>query len=176
MNRSKEDRMPLRMDQGKLAVQKALVALAVLLVAPCAMAAQSYRVVKIADGDTLTALSADLQQVKCRLYGIDAPEKKQAFGQASKLSLAQLSFGRTARIDIVGHDRYGRAICRVAVDGVDVNKEQIARGMAWMYRDYASDIAYSQAESGAQVRRIGIWQDARPVPPWDFRRKKSRKT
>lgn len=150
-------------------VVKWVAAIAVCL-APYAMAAQAYRVVKIADGDTLTALGADLQQVKCRLYGIDAPEKKQAFGHASKLSLAELSFGRTALIDIVGRDRYGRAICRVAVAGVDVNKEQIARGMAWMYREYARDSAYSDAESAAQGRRVGIWRDARPVPPWTFRK------
>lgn len=147
-----------------------LVLVMAIGLAPCALAAQAYRVVKIADGDTLTALDANLQQVKCRLYGIDAPEKKQAFGQASKLSLAELSFGRTALIDIVGRDRYGRAICRVAVAGVDINKEQIARGMAWMYRDYAKDASYSDAETAAQARRIGIWRDARPVPPWAFRR------
>lgn len=129
-----------------------------------------YRVVKIADGDTLTALSEQNRQLKCRLYGIDAPEKRQAFGQASKISLAQLAFGRSAQIDIVGRDRYGRAICRVAVAGVDVNKEQIARGMAWMYRQYADDRAYSDAESVAQARRIGIWIEAQPVPPWTFRK------
>ena len=126
--------------------------------------------VKIADGDSLTALSPSLQQLKCRLYGIDAPEKKQAFGQASKLSLAQLSFGRTAHIDIVGRDRYGRSLCRIAVAGVDVNKEQLVRGMAWMYRRYAKDRSYSDAESKAQSRRVGIWHEARPVPPWDFRK------
>jgi len=149
---------------------KVLALLAACCCSSWASGAQAYRVVKIADGDTLTALSADLQQVKCRLYGIDAPEKKQAFGQASKLSLAELSFGRTALIDIVGRDRYGRAICRVAVAGIDVNKEQIARGMAWMYREYAKDSAYSDAESAAQARRVGIWRDARPVPPWTFRK------
>ena len=133
-----------------------------------------YQVVGVSDGDTLTALSASRERLKCRLYGIDAPEKKQAFGQASKLSLSQLSFGRTAQIDVVGRDRYGRAICKIAVAGVDVNKEQIARGMAWMYRRYASDRSYSDAELKAQSRRVGIWRESQPVPPWDFRRKTRR--
>ena len=133
-------------------------------------AAETYWVVGVSDGDTLTALSATRRRLKCRLYGIDAPEKKQAFGQASKLSLSALSYGRSANIDIVGRDRYGRAICKIAVAGVDVNKEQIARGMAWMYRQYASDRTYSDAEMRAQSRRIGIWRDTQPVPPWDFRR------
>ena len=132
--------------------------------------AQSYRIVGVSDGDTLTALSASRRQLKCRLYGIDAPEKKQAYGQASKLSLAALSYGRPARIDVVGRDRYGRAICRVAVGGVDINREQIVRGMAWMYRQYTDDLDYSQAEATARVRRIGIWGDIEPVPPWAFRK------
>lgn len=154
----------------KLKLIEVLVSAVAVCLSASAIAAQSYRVVKIADGDTLTALSENMQQVKCRLYGIDAPEKKQAYGQASKLSLAQLSFGRSAQIDIVGRDRYGRSICRVAVGGVDVNKEQIARGMAWMYRQYADDRAYSDAEMAAQTRRVGIWREAQPVPPWAFRR------
>lgn len=154
----------------KLKFFEVLVLVNAVCLSPCAGAAQFYRVVKIADGDTLTALSAANRQLKCRLYGIDAPEKKQAFGQASKLSLAQMSFGRSAQIDIVGRDRYGRSICRVAVGGVDVNKEQIARGMAWMYRQYADDRAYSDAEMAAQARRVGIWREAQPVPPWAFRR------
>jgi micrococcal nuclease len=152
---------------------KVLLALAACCMASQGFAkqeAQAYRVVKIADGDTLTALSTSNEQIKCRLYGIDAPEKKQAFGQASKLSLAQLSFGRSAQIEIVGRDRYGRSICRIAVAGVDVNKEQIVRGMAWMYRQYAKDRAYSDAETTAQARRIGIWREAQPVPPWTFRK------
>lgn len=141
-----------------------------------ASASAQFLVVGIADGDTLTALSASRERVKCRLYGIDAPEKKQAFGQASKLSLSELSFGRTAQIDIVGRDRYGRAICKIAVAGLDVNKEQIARGMAWMYRRYASDRSYSDAELQAQTRRVGIWRDTQPVAPWEFRRKIVRRT
>ncbi|MEJ7806288.1 MAG: thermonuclease family protein [Telluria sp.] len=155
------------------------VILAAVVSAPASQAAANgapYRVVGISDGDTLTALSADRERLRCRLYGIDAPEKRQAFGQASKLSLAELSFGRTAQIDIVGRDRYGRALCKIAVAGVDVNKEQIARGMAWMYRRYANERSYSDAEQRAQARRVGIWIEAQPVAPWEFRRKGWRRT
>lgn len=133
-------------------------------------AAAVYRVVGVADGDTLTALGDGRERIKCRLYGIDAPEKKQAYGQASKASLAALSFGRRAVIDVVGRDRYGRSLCKVEVAGLDVNREQIARGMAWMYRRYASERDYSDAETAAQAHRLGIWRDADPVAPWEFRR------
>jgi endonuclease YncB( thermonuclease family) len=148
-----------------------IVLMAGMAAAQAGSGGAAYLIVGVSDGDTLTALSASQERVKCRLYGIDAPEKKQAFGQASKLSLSQLSFGRSATIDIVGRDRYGRAVCKVAVAGVDVNKEQLLRGMAWMYRRYAKDPGYSDAEGRAQSRRVGIWRDEQPVPPWDFRRK-----
>lgn len=132
--------------------------------------ARLYRVVGVADGDTLTAFAPGQRQLKCRLYGIDAPEKRQAFGQASKMSLAELTFGREAEIEIVDRDRYGRSVCRIAVGGRDINREQIARGMAWMYRQYARDQDYSEAELIARTRRIGIWREAEPTPPWAFRK------
>jgi micrococcal nuclease len=146
-----------------------------MMVAMSAQAASAYRVVGIADGDTLTALANGRERVKCRLYGIDAPEKKQAYGQASKASLAALAFGRSAMIDVVGRDRYGRALCKVAVNGLDVNREQIARGMAWMYRRYASDPQYSDAEMAAQAHRLGVWRDSDPVAPWEFRRSRNKR-
>lgn len=142
------------------------------LVLPAFAASDIYRVVGVSDGDTLTAYHDHRGRIKCRLYGIDAPEKKQAYGQASKASLAALSFGRSAAIDVVGRDRYGRSVCKVAVGGVDVNREQLARGMAWMYRQYTSDRQYSEAEADAQLRRMGVWRDNGPVPPWEFRRRK----
>lgn len=145
------------------------------MLSPYANGASVYRVIGVADGDTLTALSNDRERVKCRLYGIDAPEKKQAYGQASKASLAALSFGRSAVIDVMGHDRYGRALCKVQVNGLDINREQIARGMAWMYRQYARDAAYSDAEMAARAHGLGVWRDSDPVPPWDFRRQRSSK-
>lgn len=148
--------------------------LAGLLALPDARAQEQYLIVGVADGDTLTALGGGRRQLKCRLYGIDAPEKKQAYGQASKASLAALTFGRSAAIEIVDRDRYGRAVCKVTVGGLDVNREQLARGMAWMYRQYTRERDYSDAEALAQVRQIGVWRDSDPVPPWDFRRKSRR--
>lgn len=134
--------------------------------------AQPYTVVGISDGDTVKVLSDDKREVKCRLYGIDAPEKNQAFGQASKQSLSDLIYRRVVDVKIVDQDRYGRSVCQISLNGVDVNREQIVRGMAWMYRRYCDDPSYNQAEANAKAKRVGLWSDDRPTPPWDFRKLK----
>lgn len=94
-------------------------------------------VIAISDGDTLTVLSDDRQQVKVRLAEIDAPEKQQAFGTRSRQSLGELCHEKHAEVRVVDVDRYGRTVGRVACDGTDANEAQVRRGMAWVYDRYA---------------------------------------
>ncbi len=96
------------------------------------------KVVKIADGDTLTLLVNE-QQLKIRLSDIDTPERKQPFGTKAKEALSELAFGKQARVVEVTKDRYGRIVGRVYMDGVDVNRELVAQGFAWVYRKYSND-------------------------------------
>lgn len=131
--------------------------------------AAPFRVVGVSDGDTITVVDAQDRVIKCRLYGIDAPEKRQAFGARSKESLSELTYQRSADIEVTGLDRYGRSICKVFVNGVDVNREQLARGFAWMYRRYTVDASYAAAELAARSAARGLWRDASPVAPWEFR-------
>ena len=138
------------------------------------------RIVSISDGDTVTLLDANLQQHKIRLSGIDAPEKRQPFGNRSRLHLGTLVFGKHVTADCPKTDRYKRAVCRIEVDGVDANLAQIEAGMAWHYKAYAREQSpadqwrYAKAEDRAREARQGLWGDRAPVAPWDFR--KTRKT
>lgn len=136
--------------------------------------AQSYHVVGVTDGDTLNALDMNNRQLTCRLYGIDAPERKQPFGQVAKMTLSRLTFNRKVSIEFLGRDRYRRDICKIKIAGVDVNREMIAKGMAWMYRRYTSDSAYSAAEDAARIGRLGVWVDQQPTPPWEFRHRRKK--
>lgn len=129
------------------------------------------KVVAVADGDTITVLK-DLQQVKIRLTEIDAPEKKQAFGNRSKQSLSDLCFGRTATLADKGKDRYGRTLARVTCDGVDANAEQVKRGMAWVYDRYVTDKSLYSVQDAARAGHLGLWHDEHPVPPWEWRKAK----
>lgn len=133
------------------------------------------KVVGISDGDTITVLDGSKVQHKIRLAGIDAPEKSQAFGDHSKQHLSDLVFGKTVTVDWNKTDKYGRTVGKVIVNGQDANLSQLQAGLAWHYKQYekeqsASDrSSYAQAEIDARTRRIGLWRDATPIPPWDFR-------
>ena len=126
-------------------------------------------VVSISDGDTLTVLNTNKQQVKIRLVEIDAPESKQAFGTQSKQSLADLCFQKPSVVADQGLDKYKRTLGRIKCNGVDANAEQVKRGMAWAYRQYLTDQTIANLEETAKKERIGLWADDEPTPPWEFR-------
>lgn len=130
----------------------------------------SGKVVGIADGDTLTVLTDSKKQHKIRLAEIDAPEKHQPFGTKSKQFLSDLYFGKEAEVFPRVKDRYQRIVARVKRGGVDANAEQVNRGMAWVYRRYAKDHDLYVLEQAAKVEKRGLWADASPTPPWQWRR------
>ena len=132
------------------------------------------RVVRVADGDTLTILDAANAQHKIRLYGIDAPEKSQAFGQKSKQHLSSLVFGKDISVKVHNTDRYGRTVGTVFIDGRDVNLEMLKAGLAWHYKYYDSTPAYAAAESAARAAKLGLWQDKNPINPYEFRKGNTR--
>lgn len=158
------------------------------LATPLAIATEfTCRVIRIADGDTLTCLTASKKQERIRLRGIDAPERKQPFGQRSRQNLSDLAYGKSATIRWSKRDRWKRVIGAVWVEPsdcpgcghtLDVGRAQLATGMAWWFRRYANEQpleerhAYEFEESEARARSIGLWQSQAPIPPWDWRRKR----
>ena len=110
------------------------------------------------------------QTLKVRLAEIDAPEKAQPFGARSKAHLASLCFGRTAQLRAQTLDRYGRTVARVWCDGVDANAEQVRVGLAWAYERYLKDERLRVAQEAAREAQRGLWADAEPVAPWEWRR------
>jgi micrococcal nuclease len=152
-------------------MKKMILASAVVLAfsASCAHAEQ-LRVIAVSDGDTVKVLSSDNRQMKCRLHGIDAPESSQSHGQASKASLSDMIYRKTVDVEVVDRDQYGRSVCRIFLNGVDVNKVQIQRGFAWWYSRYSKDSSYGQAQDAARQQRLGLWAMPNPTPPWAFRK------
>lgn len=127
------------------------------------------RVVGVHDGDTLTLKMEGNRPVNVRLAQIDAPEIDQRFGEESTFSLTGMALGKYATLAVETVDDYGRIVATVVVDGVDVNREQIRRGMAWAYRQYLHDAYLLQLEAEARQARMGLWSDSHPTPPWRYR-------
>ena len=133
------------------------------------------RIVGVSDGDTLTLLDAEHVPHKIRVAGIDAPEKKQDFGEKSKSHLSALAYNRQAQADCRKIDRYRRNVCVVFVSGKDIGLEQIKGGMAWWYQQYAREQTrqersdYEHAEFQAKLHRDGLWNSKSPTPPWEWR-------
>ena len=115
-------------------------------------------VVGIADGDTITVLDADKVQHKIRLTGIDAPEKKQPFGNRSKQSLSDMVFNKTVTVETGKRDRYGRELGKVLADGKDVNLERVRAGLAWHYK------AYERTQSAADRQKPMQTLKTKPRP------------
>ena len=125
------------------------------------------KVVKIADGDTLTLLVGKTQ-VKVRLEGIDTPERGQPFGRKAGQALAKSVFGNVVQVDDFGKDRYGRTLGIVRLGRRNVNLELVQGGWAWWYRKYApKNKELAAAEAAARRAKRGLWADAKPIPPWE---------
>lgn len=130
------------------------------------------QVVAVSDGDTIKVLQNG-QETKIRLYGVDTPEKKQAFGQKAKGFTASMVAGKLVDVEPVDQDRYGRTVGIVTVAGRSLNEELVKSGFAWVYRQYCRRGECSiwlKEEGQARTARIGLWADPAPVPPWNWRR------
>jgi endonuclease YncB( thermonuclease family) len=130
------------------------------------------------DGDTILLATREESRLKVRLYGIDAPETKkpdmpgQPLGEIAKRTLMYKIMGRRVTAEIVDIDQYKRAVAVIRYSGRDVNREMVAEGFAWAYRQYlqgAYASEYIGAENRARSRHAGLWRDANPTPPWEFR-------
>lgn len=151
------------------------------------------QVIGVSDGDTLTVLDAGKESYRVRLAGIDAPEKKQPFGDRSKQALRGLVFGKPVEVEWHKRDRYGRLVGKILVakpgnsctgdrcpKTVDACLSQIEAGLAWHYKKYVKEqasedrVRYSQAEDTARAKRLGLWSESDPVPPWEWRKRSLR--
>lgn len=129
----------------------------------------SAHVIAVMDGDTLFVQSGGLK-AKVRLLNIDAPEKDQPYGVESTASLQSLIGGKTVQIETQAIDQYGRTLALVSVDGINVNEEQVRRGMAWAYSRSRASRHYSSLQSAAQQARLGLWHRSDPQKPSQWRK------
>lgn len=131
----------------------------------------SGKVVRVADGDTVTLLDSTNTQIRIRLYGIDCPESKQDFGQVAKRFASDLCFGQPIKVEVRDIDRYGRTVGIIWVqDTLNVNLELLKAGLAWHYKQYDKTPEYAKAEENAREKKLGLWKQPNAIAPWEFRR------
>jgi len=134
------------------------------------------KVVKVTDGDTVHVLDRSSERHKIRLGGIDAPERKQAFGRQSTKNLAGYVAGKNVEVEYRKRDRYKRIIGKLLLAGQDVNLQQVKDGYAWHYKYYQKEqsevdrMLYDLAEKDARGKRIGLWSVPKAIAPWEYRR------
>ncbi len=130
------------------------------------------QVVRVIDGDTVSVLTPDKQEIRVRLAEIDAPEKNQPFGMNSKRMLSDLIFAKDVSVVKIDTDRYGRTVGRIYQGQTDVNLEMVKAGGAWAYTQYLADDAIRTAEDAARAGRVGLWalQEDQRIPPWEWRK------
>ncbi|MEC8313581.1 MAG: thermonuclease family protein [Verrucomicrobiota bacterium] len=128
----------------------------------------------VTDGDTINVKSEDKIYV-IRLYGIDAPEKNQPYGNKVTTFLKDKLESKQVTINYSSKDRYGRIIGKVYYDGIYINELLIKIGGAWHYKQYSNDVDLNTAEQSAKKNRLGIWNQELVIPPWEWRKGKRNK-
>ena len=150
------------------------VILAILfLIWPLTAHAWVAKVVSISDGDTIRVFNADRGQQKIRLYGVDAPEKWQKHGDEARTHLVSLVSSSEVDVEPVSKDIYGNTVAIVRNKKMNISQEMVRAGYAWVYRKYCDKPfcgAWFSLESEAKRKKIGLWQESDPVPPWMWRR------
>ena len=137
---------------------------------------------KVVDGDSIRISTADAGELDLRLAAIDAPELNQAGGQAAKRHLKAITAGGRATFLQTDTDRYQRAVVFMFVDRPnstggsvrqqEVNAQMIADGFAWHAIKFSSSDRLTKLEASAKSKRLGLWADANPQPPWEYRGRK----
>lgn len=128
----------------------------------------------VQDGDSLKFVqNGRSEEVRVRLYGVDAPEKNQEFAAQSRKKLEKLVRGKNIRLEVIDKDKYGRYVAKVYVGKVYVNLEMLKAGLAWhydYYADAAQDASLAKAETEARKARLGLWRDEQAKNPREHRR------
>jgi endonuclease YncB( thermonuclease family) len=127
--------------------------------------------VSVLDGDTIDLKTADNKVTRIRFDSIDAPEKTQPYGQVAKKTLTSWIATMPVTVNVTGKDRYGRMIGVVFLEGVNINKAMVEKGLAFANTQYLNDKSIQRVEDKAKAGRVGIWQlpESQIVKPWDFR-------
>lgn len=127
----------------------------------------------VADGDTVKVLQ-NRKEHWIRLAGIDSPESDQPFGSAAKEFTHMFCFGRQVKIVRQGTDKYDRVLADILVEGMSLSQALLQSGFAWHLPEYNNDASLAKMAEDARRQNIGLWQDANPISPSEWKKQNRR--
>jgi len=156
----------------KVRMASAIIALSSLVALSLSAVASANEMIRakavsIVDGDSISAV-INQEMIRVRLAGVDAPEGNQPFAIDSRQSLHELCFWVETELSSISKDYYGRMLAKVRCNGVNVNAEQVRRGMAWVADQSVEDRELVQLQEEARAAKRGLWSYESPVPPWEW--------
>jgi micrococcal nuclease len=131
---------------------------------------QSGKIIRIKDGDTVVLLNSDNNQITLRLAEVDCPESSQAFGKKSKEFTSNEVGNKMVSYKIINTDRYGRYIAKIFYNNKYLSEEIIRNGYGWHYKQYSKSKKLSDLEINARNKKIGLWNDKKPIEPYIYRK------
>ncbi|SNB07519.1 Micrococcal nuclease-like nuclease [Flavobacterium psychrophilum] len=153
---------------------KRIFMLMLLITAFCNAQSVTGKVVKVKDGDTIVVLDSTKTMITVRLAGIDAPEKKQDYGQNAKQFTSNQIFGKVVTFQEIIKDRYGRTVAFVFYENKNLSEELLKVGLAWHYVMYDKSKYLRELETTARNSKIGLWSLPNPIAPSEFRKLKTK--
>jgi len=128
------------------------------------------QIVAIIEGDLMKVLwPGGIEMVQ--LSTVDAPERGQAFWEDAKWLTADLTIGQQVIIHLKKDDPFGRKWGEIFLkNGLNVSEVLLQSGFAWLRPDYDGNAKLKAMEATARKRKLGLWKDAHPMPPWQFRK------
>lgn len=135
---------------------------------------EKYRVVRVSDGDTFTAVKIGSgDEIKVRMFSIDAPESRQEYGTQSKEYLSSLILDKDVVIEAKQKDRYGRVVANVYYKDENINEKMVKTGNAWWYEEYSDkNSPLEEYQKTAREKKLGLFAKKGYIAPWEWRRMK----
>lgn len=129
------------------------------------------KIIKVADGDTVTLLDNNGKKRKIRLDGIDCPEIGQDYGDEARVYVEKVAMNRFVSVEIIGIDQYERILGVIYIDDLNLNEKLLTTGLAWVYK-YNKNTAYHELEKQARNKKVNIWSNPNSIDPHTWRKTK----
>jgi endonuclease YncB( thermonuclease family) len=125
---------------------------------------------RVIAGDTIEAEhNGKLEKIK--LTGIDSPERDQPFGKQAIQVTSSLCLDKTVIVEAQSTDDSGRIVANVLLlSGDSLSEELLALGCSWYRQAVGGSSLLRQLEATARAENLGLWQEANPIAPWEWRR------